>query len=92
MQTEPNDEYKLTLVYQDRLTKYILLGPLIQKRAEEVAYVLLDIFTTYGAPSFFQSDNGRGFANKVMTELCTMWPELKIVHGKTRHSLSLDSI
>uniref|UniRef100_A0A2S2PFF3 KRAB-A domain-containing protein 2 n=1 Tax=Schizaphis graminum TaxID=13262 RepID=A0A2S2PFF3_SCHGA len=55
-------------------------------------YVLLDIFTTFGAPSILRSDNGREFANKVVTELCTMWPELKIVHGKPRHSQSQGSI
>jgi len=70
------------------LTKYVLLKPLIQKRSEEVAYVILDIFTTFGVPSILLSDNGREFANKVVTELCTVWLELKIVHGKPRHSQS----
>jgi len=63
MQAQPDGEYKFILVYQNHLTKFVLLRPLIQKRAEEVAYVLLDIFTTFGAPSILQSDNGREFAN-----------------------------
>ncbi|KAF0766708.1 KRAB-A domain-containing protein 2-like [Aphis craccivora] len=46
----------------------------------------------FGEPSIFQSDNGREFANKVVTEFCTMWPELKIIHGKPRHSQSQGSI
>ncbi|XP_050062904.1 KRAB-A domain-containing protein 2-like [Aphis gossypii] len=37
-------------------------------------------------------DNGREFANQVVTEICAMWPELKIVHGKPRHSQSQGSV
>jgi len=92
MQAQSDGEYKFILVYQDHLTKYVLLRPLKHKRAEEVAYVLLDIFTTFGAPSILQSDNGREFANQVVTEMCAMWPELKIVHGKPRHSQSQGSV
>ncbi|XP_060861668.1 KRAB-A domain-containing protein 2-like [Metopolophium dirhodum] len=51
-----------------------------------------DIFTTFGAPSILQSGSGREFANKVVTEICAMWPELKIVHGKPRHRLSQGSV
>jgi len=66
MQAQSDGEYKFILVYH--LTKYVLLRPLKYKRAEEVAYVLLDIFTTFGAPSILKSDNGREFANHVVTE------------------------
>lgn len=48
MQAQPDGNYKFILVYQDHLTKFVLLRPLTHKRAEEVAYVLLDIFTTFG--------------------------------------------
>jgi transposase InsO family protein len=51
-------------------------------------YVLLDIFTTFGAPYILQSDNGREYANKVVEELCSIWKDLKIVHGKPCHSQS----
>jgi len=54
-QAQPDGNYKFILVYQDHLTKF----------AKEVAYVLLDIFTTFGAPVILQSDNGREFTNKV---------------------------
>lgn len=46
MQAQPDGEYKFILGYQDYCTKSVLLRPLIQKHAEEVASVLLDIFTT----------------------------------------------
>ena len=58
MQTQGDNQYKFILVYQDHLTKFVQLRPLKTKTAEEVAYVLLDIFTIFGAPSIFQSDNG----------------------------------
>ena len=92
MQSNPDGKYKFILSYQDHLTKLILLRALETKRAEEVAYQLLDIFTTIGAPSVLQSDNGREFVNQVICELKNMWPELKLVHGKTRYSQSQGSV
>ena len=92
MQSQADKDYKFICVYQDHLTKFVQLRPLKTKTAEEVAYVLLDIFTIFGAPSILQSDNGREFSNKVIEELCTMWPDLKIVHGKPRHSQSQGSV
>ncbi|CAI6372620.1 unnamed protein product [Macrosiphum euphorbiae] len=92
MQAQPDGNYKFILVYQDHLTKFVSLRPLTHKRAEEVAYVLLDIFTTFGAPAILQSDNGREFVNKIINELCNMWEDLKIVHGKPRHSQSQGSV
>ena len=68
------------------------MHPLKTKTAEEVSYVLLDIFTIFGAPSILQSDNGREFSNRVKEELCSMWSGLKIVHGKPRHSQSQGSV
>lgn len=49
MQAQPDGNNRFILVYQDQLTKYVLLKPLTHKRAE-VAYTLLDMFTTFGAP------------------------------------------
>ncbi|XP_060864326.1 KRAB-A domain-containing protein 2-like [Metopolophium dirhodum] len=85
MQAQPDGNFKFILVYQDHLTKFVNLRPLSNKHAEEVAYVLLDIFTTFGAPAILQSDNGRAFSNKIVEELCSMWKDLKLVHGKPRH-------
>lgn len=39
-----------------------------------------------------QSNNKRKFVNNLITELCTMWEDLKIVHGKPRHSQSQCSV
>ncbi|XP_031332774.1 KRAB-A domain-containing protein 2-like [Photinus pyralis] len=91
-QTQPDDKFKFIMVYQDHLTTFVLLRPLQSKRAEEVAYQLNDIFLTLGAPCILQSDNGREFVNKVISEVTQLWPELKIVHGKPRHSQSQGSV
>jgi IS30 family transposase len=92
MHAQPDGKYKFILVYQDHLTKFVNLRPLTHKRAEEVAYILLDIFKNVGTLVILQSDNGKEFANKVVKELCSMWKDLKIVHGKPCHSQSQGSV
>ena len=92
MQSQPDGDLKWILVYQDHLTKFVQLRPVTSKRAPEIAYQLLDIFSIFGAPSILQSDNGREFVNSVITELSAMWDGLKIVHGKPRHSQSQGSV
>ncbi len=42
--------------YQDHFTKFVHLRPLKSKTAAEVAWNLLDIFLTFGAPAILQSD------------------------------------
>ncbi|KFD69436.1 hypothetical protein M514_07937 [Trichuris suis] len=93
-QSHPDGEYKFIMAYQDHLTKFVVLvlKALKSKTAEEVAHNLVDIFTLLGAPSILQSDNGREFANAVVTSLKQHWPSLKIVHGKPRHSQSQGSV
>ncbi|XP_047002745.1 KRAB-A domain-containing protein 2-like [Schistocerca americana] len=61
------------MVYEDRLTKFVVLRPLKSKTAEE-------------------SDNGREFINKIMSNLPELWTNFKIVLGKPRHSQSQGSI
>ncbi|CAI6370936.1 unnamed protein product [Macrosiphum euphorbiae] len=77
---------------RNRMVAEIKNKPLKSKRAEEIAYNLLDIYTTYGAPAILQSDNGREFVNSTITELHNMWEDVKIVHGKPRHSQSQGSV
>ncbi|XP_023236835.1 KRAB-A domain-containing protein 2-like [Centruroides sculpturatus] len=85
-------EYKFIMVYQDHLTKFVQLLPLKTKTAEEVANHFLQIFLTFGAPAILHSDNGREFCNRVISKLCTMWKDVKIVHGNPRHSQTQDSV
>ena len=63
MQSQSDGDRKWTLVYQDHLTKFVQLHPVTSKRAPEIAYQLLDIFSIFRAPSILQSDNGKEFVN-----------------------------
>jgi len=91
MQSNPDCDMKFILVYQDHLTKLVLLRSLHSKRADEVAYHL-DIFTTFGVPNILHSDNGGDFCNQIIKSLCEMWNDIKIVHGKPRHRESQGSV
>ena len=62
------------------------------KRAAEIAYLLMDIFCIFGAPTVLQSDNGREFANSIIEEMTSMWDGLKIVYRRPRHSQSQGSV
>jgi hypothetical protein len=80
------------MVYQDHLTKFVVIRPLTSKRAAEVAYQLMDIFLLFGAPHILQSDNGSEFTAQIISDLKELWPELVIVHGKPRHPQSQGSV
>ena len=64
----------------------------IPQTAEKVAYQLLDIFCMFGVPFILQSDNGREFTNKIIQNLADLWPRMKLVHGKPKHSQSQGSV
>ena len=86
-------EYRFILNYQEHLTKFVVLRPLKEKSAIAVTNELIDIFSLFGAPVILQSDNGREFKNRHLTNtIMELWPELKIVHGKPRHSQSQGSV
>ena len=88
MQSMPHNIFRWIMVYQDHITKFCVLRCLTSKRATKVAFQLPDIFLLIGAPVILQSDNGSEFTAAVITELGSMWPDLKIVHGKPRHPQS----
>lgn len=91
-QSQSDGDYRFVMVYQDHLTKFVVLKALTSKKAKEVAQNLIPIFTFMGAPSVLQSDNGREFVNEVITNLKELWPSLNIVHGAPRHSQSQGSV
>jgi hypothetical protein len=91
-QSNPDRDMKFILVYQDQLTKFVLLRSLHSKRGDEVAYHLLGIFTTFGAQNILHPDNRREFCNQIVKSLCEMWNDIKIVHGKPRHTESQGSV
>ena len=97
-------EYAWLLVYQDHGTKFCMLIPLTSKRKDAVAMALIRIFTMLGAPAILQTDNGREFAkvgkggnynamddedlSDVIGEIYHLWPEVRMVKGRPRHSES----
>lgn len=91
-QSMDDGQYKWIMVYQDHLTKFVVLRPLTSKRACEVAFQLMDIFALLGAPVILQSDNGSEFTAAIIKELRELWPELRLVHGKPRHPQSQGSV
>jgi len=76
MQSQSINNYRFKMNYQDHLTKFVILKPLKTKRAEEIAYNLMEIYTTFGAPAILHSDNGREFVNSVINELHNMWGDV----------------
>jgi len=92
MQSQIFNEFKFIMNYQDHLTKCVLLRPLKSKRAEEIAFNLIDIYTTFDAPAILHSDNGREFVNNVITELNVICVDVEIVHSKLRRSQRQGSV
>ncbi|XP_046981447.1 KRAB-A domain-containing protein 2-like [Schistocerca americana] len=68
MHTQEDRGFKYIVVNQDHLTKCVLLHALQDKRAEEVAQHLENIFLTFGA-RILHSDSSREFVNSVINEL-----------------------
>ena len=66
------DGYKYCLVLVDVFTGFIMLKPLKDHSAEEVARAVWEIFSVIGVPKILQSDNGSEFANQVMNALTHM--------------------
>jgi hypothetical protein len=80
MQSLPHDSFKWIMVYQDHLTKFVVIRPLTSKRAPEVACQLMVIFLLFGAPHILQSDNGSNSVNlyRVIVGFATYYQLLNI--------------
>ena len=88
-----NEPYNFLLMYQDHLTKFIVLRPLKRKTATEVTSILLDILCLIGLSHILQSDNGREFKNINLTKMIReLWPGCKTVNGRSRHPQSQGSV
>ena len=85
MKSRSDDEFKYILVFQEHLTKFVILKALKTTNASETVKHLLDIFCMFGAPSVLQSDNLL-FVTDVLKKLKTDWPEGKIRNGSTGQS------
>ncbi|CAK1553113.1 unnamed protein product [Leptosia nina] len=87
---ETDNEYKYILVYQDFETSFVQLRSLKTENVEEIANILLDIFTTFGAPCVLTNSRSReSLAESVVKHLHVMWPQVKMVHGLANHAQDL---
>ncbi|XP_012151270.1 uncharacterized protein LOC105663891 isoform X1 [Megachile rotundata] len=78
--------YKYFFVYEDQISRFVVLKGLHGNTASEVAMKLLDILTIIGAPQVLQSKNGRNFAEQVVQELRLLWKDFIILHGEVSES------
>jgi len=86
MQFQPNEPKCFVMVYEDCSTKFVKLRSLTSQSASKVVGHILDIFCIFGAPSILQSFNGRKLMDRIINELRTVWPALKIIRGKFRQN------
>ena len=68
--------YRYVLNVQDHLTKFCHLRPCRTKSGQEVARHLYDIFSEFGAPIIFQSDNGLEFRNQIVSGCALIKPAI----------------
>ncbi|CAF4625883.1 unnamed protein product, partial [Rotaria sp. Silwood2] len=85
MRSNEFNGFKWIFHAKDHFSKYSWLFPLASKEAINVANILQSIFYQFGPPKILQSDNGREFVAKVITDLTKTWSGLVIVNGRPRH-------
>jgi hypothetical protein len=88
MRSSEYNNYKWIFHAKDHFSKYSWLFPMVSKEAINVAHILQLIFYQFGPPKILQSDNGREFVAKVITDLTKIWPSLLIINGRPRHPQS----
>jgi hypothetical protein len=76
MRSSEYNNFKWIFHAKDHFSKYSWLFPMTTKEASNVANILQSIFYQFGPPKILQSDNGRGFVAKVITDLTKKWPGL----------------
>ncbi|CAK9798839.1 Zinc finger protein 814 [Anthophora quadrimaculata] len=79
-------DYKYFFVYEDQISRFVVLKGLNGNTANEVAVKLLDIFVIIGAPQVLQSNNGRKFAKDVVQEIRLLCKDFIILHGEMSES------
>ncbi len=71
--------YKYLLVAIDYLSRYCILQPIPNKKAETIASVILDqIICNFTTHKTIISDNGPEFNNKILEELCGLFNIKKV--------------
>ena len=79
--------FRYVLVLKDCFSKYCWLFPLVKKDAEKIYYAANFVFQHEGYPEIFQSDNGKEFVAKIVSNFLQT-NHVKIKHGKPYHPQS----
>ena len=83
----PSDRHNtFDTVYQNYPNKFLQLRALQTKHAEEVAYVLKNMFLTFGASCALYTDNGRDFTKLVNVQLQRIWRVIEILLSLSSNS------
>ena len=79
-------EYSYICHVIDHYSSFNLIWAQSNKAALEVVEnLIIRVFSVFGLPKIFHSDNGLEFKNQFVTALIDKWPgDCKIVHGKPR--------
>lgn len=77
--SEDISHYKYLFVYEDRISRYIVLKALRSNNPKEVAMKLLDVMTIIGVPDILQSENGENYVKEVVSELLNLWNSFRII-------------
>ncbi|CAG8625457.1 8383_t:CDS:2 [Paraglomus occultum] len=78
-----DEDFQYVCLAKDYYTQWLWTAPLKIKNSQEVARALHNMFIVFGAPLILQSSNGKSFTVNVIQKLMKMWPQSKIIHGKS---------
>ena len=92
MLQQPDVSYILN--YQDNLTKFVSLKPLVDKSSASIKTALAEIFNLFGAPKILHTDNGGEFRSRDLINnfLKRFWPDIIIIRGKPYNPQSQGSV
>ena len=85
LQTDENAKYLLCII--DTFSKYGYCYILNNKRSDTVLGNIKDFINKFGKPLSIQSDNGKEFANSLLSEYCIN-NNIKLIHGRPYHPQS----
>ena len=86
MRHVPDDEYKYILHGIGHFTRFNFLSALEGKDSSIIADHLMKIFSQFGPPKIYHSNNGREFVNQAIKNILDNWPEqVQMVQGRPRH-------
>jgi hypothetical protein len=92
LRTIKDGKFEWIMNCQDHYTKFCMLEALEKKTAINVARTLYKLFGLFGVPKILQSDNGKEFRNSLVSNLNSIWPGIKLVHGRARYPASQGSV